>query len=43
MLTAAKKAECVVRGDELVIRPVKTAPGGEFAEQILAELIGSSK
>ena len=31
------EAECVVRGDELVIRPVKPAPGGEFAEQILAE------
>ena len=33
------EAECVVRGDELVIRHVKAAPGGEFAEQILAELI----
>ena len=33
------EAECVVRGDELVIRPVKTVSGGEFAEQILAELI----
>jgi bifunctional DNA-binding transcriptional regulator/antitoxin component of YhaV-PrlF toxin-antitoxin module len=33
------KAECVMRGDELVIRPVKTVSGGEFAEQILAELI----
>ena len=28
-----------MRGDELVIRPVKTVSGGEFAEQILAELI----
>lgn len=33
------EAECVVRGDELVIRPIKTVAGGEFAEQILAELI----
>ena len=33
------EAECIVRGDELVIRPIKTAAGGEFAEQILSELI----
>ena len=33
------EAECIVRGDELIIRPVKTVVGGEFAEQILAELI----
>jgi len=33
------EAECVVRGDELIIRPVKTVTGGEFSEQILAELI----
>lgn len=35
----ADEAECVLRGDELIIRPVKTTSGGEFAEQILAELI----
>ncbi len=35
----ADEAECVMRGDELIIRPVKTVSGGEFAEQILAELI----
>lgn len=35
----AEEAECVMRGDELIIRPVKTVSGGEFAEQILAELI----
>lgn len=29
----------MVRGNELVIRPVKTNTGGEFAEQILADLI----
>jgi bifunctional DNA-binding transcriptional regulator/antitoxin component of YhaV-PrlF toxin-antitoxin module len=33
------EAECVIRGDELVIRPVKTISDGEFAEQILEELI----
>ena len=33
------EAECVMRGNELVIRPVKVVPGGEFAEQILEELI----
>lgn len=33
------EAECVVQGDELVIRPVKRAAGGEFAEQILSDLI----
>lgn len=33
------EAECMVRGNELVIRPVKTSAGGEFAEQILADLI----
>lgn len=33
------EAECIVRGDELVIRPIKTVAGGEFAEQMLADLI----
>lgn len=33
------EAECIMRGDELIIRPVKTMAGGEFAEQILSELI----
>jgi bifunctional DNA-binding transcriptional regulator/antitoxin component of YhaV-PrlF toxin-antitoxin module len=33
------EAECVMRGNELVIRPVRTVSDGEFAEQILAELI----
>ncbi len=28
-----------MRGNELVIRPVRTNTGGEFAEQILADLI----
>lgn len=39
MLGFDTEAECLVRGNELVIRPVKTSTGGEFAEQILAELI----
>lgn len=34
------EAECMVRGNELVIRPAKINTGGEFAEQILADLIG---
>lgn len=33
------EAECMVRGDELVIRPARSNTGGEFAEQILADLI----
>lgn len=33
------EAECVMRDNALIIRPVKAASGGEFAEQILAELI----
>ena len=39
MLGFGEEAECVVRGNELVIRPVKEQAGGEFAEQILADLI----
>ena len=33
------KAECVLRGNEIVIRPAKEVSGGEFAEQILSDLI----
>ena len=33
------EAECVVHGNELIIRPIKTVSGGEFAEQILSDLI----
>ncbi|MBQ9990964.1 MAG: AbrB/MazE/SpoVT family DNA-binding domain-containing protein [Lachnospiraceae bacterium] len=39
MLGFDTEAECIVRGNELVLRPVKTNAGGEFAEQILADLI----
>lgn len=33
------EAECIMRGNELVLRPVKENTSGEFAEQILADLI----
>ena len=33
------EAECVVNGDELIIRPIRAGYGGEFAEQILTELV----
>lgn len=39
MLGFDTEAECTVRGNELVIRPARTNTGGEFAEQILADLI----
>ena len=39
MLGFDTEAECMVRGNELVIRPAKTNTGGEFAEQVLADLI----
>ena len=39
MLGFDTTAECMVRGNELVIRPVKEDTSGEFAEQILADLI----
>lgn len=34
-----KEAECMIRGDELVIRPARSMSGGEYAEEILADLI----
>lgn len=39
LLGFGDEAECTVHGDALIIRPVRTVAGGEFAEQILAELI----
>ena len=33
------EAECIMRGNELVLRTVKENTSGEFAEQILADLI----
>ena len=35
----SNEAECLVRGNEIILRPVKAVSGGEFAEQILADLI----
>ena len=32
------EAECILNGSELILRPVRQS-GGEFAEQILAELV----
>lgn len=37
----ADEAECIVRGNELVLRPARVTSGGEFAEQILADLIAN--
>lgn len=34
-----KEAECVLRNNEIIIRPAKENTGGEFPEQILADLI----
>ena len=31
------EAECIMRGNELILRPVKENTSGEFAEQMLAE------
>ncbi len=39
MLGFATEAECIVQGNELIIRPARQYSGGEFAEQILADLI----
>jgi hypothetical protein len=39
LLGFGNTAECVLRGDELVLRPVRESSGGEFAEQILSDLI----
>ncbi len=38
LLGFTDEAECVLRGNELVLRPVKLS-GGEFAENILEDLI----
>ena len=39
MLGFSDEAECILKGNELVIRPARQYACGEFAEQILAELI----
>lgn len=38
-LGLGSEVECIMRNDELILRPVKVGSGGEFAEQILADLI----
>ena len=37
-----EEAECILRGNELVIRPVKAQSGGEFSEQIPRDAAESS-
>ena len=39
MLGFTDEAECIVRGNELIVRPARQNAGSEFAEQILADLI----
>ena len=39
MLGFDSEAECILKGNELIIRPVKTTSSGEFDEYILADLI----
>ena len=44
MLGFETEAECIVQGDELIVRPARMVQsGGEFSEQILAELIKEGK
>lgn len=38
-LDFGKEAECVLQDNAIMIRPIRNNVGGEFAEQILAELI----
>lgn len=39
LLGFGTEAECILRGNELIIRPKKQDYSGEFATQILADLI----
>lgn len=34
-----KEAECILRNGEIILRPVRESSSGEFAEQILSDLI----
>jgi bifunctional DNA-binding transcriptional regulator/antitoxin component of YhaV-PrlF toxin-antitoxin module len=34
-----REAECILQNNMIIIRPVRDVSGGEFAEQILADLI----
>ena len=38
-LQFSNEAECILRGDGILVRPVRDIGGGEFSEQILADLI----
>jgi hypothetical protein len=40
VLGFGNEAECVLQNNAIIIRPVKENTGGEFAEQILADLVG---
>lgn len=35
------EAECILRDGEIIIRPARIMSGGEFAEQILTELVSA--
>ncbi len=39
LLGFVNEAECILGDNELIIRPARTNSGGEFAEQILSDLI----
>lgn len=39
VLSFEDKAECIIRDNELVIRPARIDSNGEFAEEILSDLI----
>lgn len=39
MLGFNNEAECIVHGNELIVRPIKETTDGEFDEQILEDLI----
>lgn len=38
-LGLSDQVDCILHGNELILRPVKRDTGGEFAEQILSDLI----
>lgn len=39
MLGFTDEAECYVKNNEIIIRPVQQSSGGEFAQQILEDLV----
>ena len=42
-LGLSDQVDCILHGNELILRPVKRDTGGEFAEQILSDLIFSGE